>query len=154
MKTQFSISDLEKFLQSSLHDSADTCIITDDDTGECAISESCEVYLSDIILKSEIFDVRGAVVALCDMPMGECHQNIASIYNDPDEFQDGDRIFTGYAINDYCGVLGEWFPHSWIVDKDGKIVESFNISMAAYVGFELKDEMLYDFISCWENYAY
>jgi hypothetical protein len=83
-----------------------------------------------------------------DMPLGQCHQNVANVFAN-NENEEGDKLYTGYT-QQYQG--GGWMQHSWIVDKEGFIVESTSSdTYPQYFGIELKDEDLGLFLENWSD---
>ncbi len=76
-------------------------------------------------------------VIVCDMPYGQCHLNAIK------EAGEGDTIYTGFAqIQQADGNGSDWFPHTWIEDKDGKLVETFSTAFPVYFGIPLTGENL------------
>lgn len=133
---KYSLSDLLEKLNVEFPIADGHGLATTED-GEDYVTE--EYYLKEIIEQGKLFDTSKCKTAVCDMTIGECHYNVVEIMNDPSECEEGDKVFNGYSIDIRHGsggnYLGEWFPHSWIVDKDGKVVETFSDPMAAYFGF-------------------
>lgn len=101
-------------------------------------------YAENILNHGELFCPEK--LFCLDMPLGQCHQNVANVFKN-NENQDGDRLFTGYT-QQYSG--GGWMQHSWIVDKDGFVVESTSRDdYPQYFGIELKGENLDVFLDIW-----
>ena len=105
-----------------------------------------EPFLKEIIERGEFFDCRARDCNYTlSMPFGRCHMNVAEVFSNEVDKEEGDIIYSGYALN---SIL-EWFPHSWIVNKDGNIVETFSALQVAYYGyaFDKFEEMV--FVEYW-----
>lgn len=99
-------------------------------------------YLDELIMNGQFISVEGAMI--CDYPLGDCHSSVSKILNS-DEREEGDVLYTGYAMNHYNN---EWFQHSFIVNN-GKIIESGNILFKSYFGIPLIGNQESEFIQKW-----
>lgn len=104
-------------------------------------------YSNNIIKNGVLFQPKK--MFCLDMPTGECHQNVAKVFHH-NEQEEGDKLYTGYT-QQY--TAGGWMQHSWIVDKEGLVVESTsNNSFPQYFGIELKGQDLELFINIWSDF--
>ncbi|WP_273981210.1 hypothetical protein [Vibrio parahaemolyticus] len=106
----------------------------------------------DLLLGSgaKVFKVRpNESVIVCDLPLGNCHSNVLQ------EAGEGDTIFTGFAQVAYPdGSGGDWFPHSWLTDSEGKLVETFSNAFPTYFGVALIGDNLDLFKDYTKNLQY
>ena len=100
-------------------------------------------HITGLVQRGQLFD-PGETNYLCDYPPGLCHQGVCNEYLESKE--EGDQIFTGMALN-----RGVWFRHSWIVNKDGNIVEPCKEISEAYFGMALNEEERSSFIEYWHR---
>ena len=105
-----------------------------------------EPFLKEIIERGEFFDCRTRDDNYTlSMPFGRCHMNVAEVFSNGVDKEEDDIIYSGYALN---SIL-EWFPHSWIANKDGNIVETFSALQVAYYGYALDKFEEMAFIEYW-----
>lgn len=86
-------------------------------------------HLTNLIENGEFIEPNEKAY-LCDHPFGMCHQ--AVVHELKINREDGDKLYTGMAMS-----LGEWFRHSWIINKEGSVVEPCKTLCEAYFGQQL-----------------
>lgn len=119
----------------------DTFMATDEHAELVDVSD--DPYLNALVESGILFEPEKGIV--CDFPLGQCHQSVAMILLAPKE---GDRLFTGYALNT---PNNEWFQHSFVVN-DGQIVEPGPTLFAAYYGVELVGDDREKFVAYWSKH--
>lgn len=67
----------------------------------------------------------------------ECHNNALYLYLKYGH--EGCKLITGYALGWYNDGEQYWYRHSWIVNKNGKTIETFYNQYEKYFGIEVVD---------------
>lgn len=107
------------------------------DETETTYGDVDDLFIQELMSQGKGFKAHETEVLLCDMPHGRCHLNVL------EALEDGETIYTGYAQIAYPdGIGGDWFSHSWIVGKNGEIVETFSQHFPCYFGVPLQGEEL------------
>ena len=138
------MNELEQKLISMSENDYGYSLYSDDNGNETPLE--LDPYAERILKKGQLFKPKK--MFCLDMPLGKCHQNVANVFAN-NEQEEGDKLYTGYT-QQYQD--GGWMQHSWIVDKDGLIVESTNSdTYPQYFGIELKGKDLDLFLDIWSE---
>jgi len=90
-----------------------------------------EEDLDKIISRGEMFKGRGSLM-MKGRP-SQCHANSAELWN---VNKNKVEIVTGYALSLDEDGLGVWRQHSWLVTKEGRVVET-TTKRKTYFGFRM-----------------